>query len=180
MPIRRPSLDDLENIMRIARSVQVDRNSPKTSGLVEYKLTREEYKRRLNNNDLAFVAENKFVTGFSIAYYPEFLRRLRETDRRAASDELMLFVTASREHFVYYDQLCILPELFGRGVGIQLHDRTVEEARNRSMKVLYCAIAHAPWQNKYSIELSARRDWKFINEVTTRSGLTFGVYEKRL
>ncbi len=72
MIIRKATFADINAIMDIAGSVVVDRNSQKTSGLIEYHLDKEDYKTRMAGNDLVFSAYEGQVLGFLLAYSSDF------------------------------------------------------------------------------------------------------------
>ncbi|MFA4819763.1 MAG: GNAT family N-acetyltransferase [Candidatus Aenigmatarchaeota archaeon] len=179
MTIRRAELPDASSMASIANAVSVDRNSRAESGLVEYRLSQEEYERRIDGNTLAFVAAAP-VAGFCISYRWDFLQKLRETDARARSDELMAHVSSYNEPFVYLDHLCVLPKFQKRGVASALHDYSLEQIRQNGIPVLYCAISHAPWRNADSLRFSQDSGYELITEITTHTGLTFGIYTKEL
>ena len=182
MIIRRAALYDTSAISNIARCVGVDRSSTRKSGLIELNLDREGYEKRIHGNSFAFLAENhsQKITGFFVGYYSGFLKRLMEIDGHAASDEIMQFVHNLPEPFVYGDQLAVLPGFSGQGVATALYDRTLKEMKERYLTVLYAAVAHAPWRNVEFVDFLAKRGHVLVDETTNSSGLTFGIYEKKL
>ena len=182
MIIRKATSYDPYILEGIARSVSVDRNTEKASGLIELNLNRDSYEKRTHGNNFAFIAENgkRRSVGFMIGYHSDFLNRLTEMDEHAASDDIMRLLYDFPKPFLYCEQLAVLPDFSGRGIATALYDRTLKEMEKRSLKVLYAAVAHTPWKNKDSIDFIKKRDHVLVDEVTTMTGLVFGIYEKNL
>ena len=179
MTIRRAELSDAGSMVSIASAVNIERSSTLGSGLVEYRLSEEDYKRRIEGNPLAFVAATP-VAGFILSYYSDFLRTLCESDERARSDEIIEFVSQLEGHFVYADQLCVLPKFQGQGIAFDLYEHSLTRIRKDGIPVLYGAIAHAPWRNEVLLGSSRKRGYRLITEITAASGLTFGIYGKEI
>ena len=127
-----------------------------------------------------FVSETNEIVGFSIAYYSDFLKKLKKDDAYTDSDKIIEKIISFPEPFLYWDQLCVRPEFFKRPYGGLLYYRTAEEALRHSINVAYCAVALRPWMNKVSLDFIQKYGWALMEEVTIKSGLTFGIYTREL
>ncbi len=108
------------------------------------------------------------------------MRHLTQIDKRAASDEIAARVLELPKPFVYADQVAVLPEFQRKYVVTWLTERLEDEMRRRHIETLYSAIPHTPWCNNASITLATKLGHRHREDVTTHSGLTFGIYEKIL
>ncbi len=180
MSIRNAIVGDVSAIKRIADELCVDRNTSKEYGLVEYRLSEESYRKRILNNPFAFVSGTNEIVGFSIAYSSGFLKKLKKDDSYAASDEIIEKTISFPGPFIYLDQLCVRPEFFKKPYGGLLYYRTAEEALQHSIGIAYGAVALRPWMNKISLNFIQKHGWALMEEVTTKSGLTFGICVKEL
>lgn len=173
MLIRNATLSDAPVMAEIFDRLHVNRRGNLGSGFVENPLTVEEYRRRIKDNPLAFVAEFEKPVGFALGYTSDFLRKLVYTDDRASSDKLALCALGLEPPFTYLDLIAVLDEYQEHGVGSALDTAFVDKTLNLGIP-RSCGVMRKT--HKKTIEYYVNRGSEFVCDVRNQEGLEFEMH----
>ena len=170
MLIRHADIRDVPEVKRITDYFRVSRESEAETGFVEFpERTEADYLRRVMGNQFFYVAGNGSpVSGFLAAYDEDFMRRLQSTD------PISKRILEKPCHFVYGDQIAVLPE--ARGQGRPLLERLFRDMRLQSYRRFFGAISHSPIRNIPIIKIMEELGAEQIEEINV-NGLVFGIYQ---
>ena len=162
IPIRNANRDDLTEIMKINHAVAYPE---KKDGFLIQKRSIEEFQKLLKLSKYFLVAEAEGkIAGYLIA--------LDET-ADYLENELFSFYAKNYEKFTFVDQIAILPECQGRGIGTKMYKKIRESESKRILIDIFLKP-----KNNQSIAFHEKLGFKFADEIINlKNGFESGVWE---
>lgn len=180
MIIRQATQYDIDSIVKLLDSVQVNKKDPnlskKTTGLLEY--TKNSHQLMGLINPYFLVADDNGIRGTVIAC-EDFLFRNHHWETSNARDEYIIKNIDS--HFVYLDILAV-PQYEGLGSGRiadALYSGVEKKAIENKMPKIIGFIRHKPFLNSRSKSFAESKGFNHILDIKVDNG-ALGFYQKDL
>lgn len=158
----------LPQIVSIAKASQLERMSSEQAmenGFLVSNFGEKDYRDFLRRaNHFYVLLQKKNLLGFTLAYSSD----------RIQDDEWLNLLIKSRypDHFVVIKQICIQPEVIGRGLATSLYQHLFGQVRECP---LFAAIALEP-VNHRSIVFHERHGFRKVFQVTPPDGIPRGIW----
>jgi hypothetical protein len=177
---RKAKAGDLEGIFRLAEGLKVDYDAPQKTGFLVYPLNREGYKHRIDSSDFFYVADNSDdIVGFLMCYDSDTLRGLMSSGAMDHEDAVVRRVSEASGEYVFGDQIGVVSVEAMNGVGSEMMERLFDDMWKECINVMRVGILHEPVENVASKAFCKDLGFVYQNEVTTRDGHVWGIYELR-
>lgn len=175
--IRRALIYDAKAINDISVSLTTSRHGEMGSGFVEFPVhSLETWQEKIVENPFFYVAEDKHkIIGFYSSFTSEKLSAFR-----SGHDEITNHLAQENRSFIYNEQLGVMKEYQGRKVGTRLIETFLNDSNHKGKRMSVSAVIHRPIINHPSVKLISKHGWEFGKELTTKSGLTFGLYSRKV
>lgn len=171
--VRQAQVEDAEAIQRVARLLSVegrDLRDAQNRGFFLFVGTLEKYRKKLTDSPFCFIAfDDEACIGMLTTVTPATLAAMPAGPNRKLFDDHGSFP-------LLIEQIGVLPEYQGRGVGQAMLDAMMEASdATRFM----ATIVHWPVCNQRSINFLVKKNgWSLHREVTTEKRV-WGFYELR-
>ena len=170
MVIRAAHEQDIEFIISLTDTSNIERNCSRETGFVEFDTpTREEYALRMSSNPFFYIIEQeKTPIGFLASYPDSSLERLPKT-------KLLGYIKSKDPPFVYAEQVAILPKHKRKGHAKEAFARLFEDAERLGYVSIYGAVVQEPHQNKPMEKILHSLGFKPVGKQAEK-GLLFDIY----